>query len=55
MATFFKNTKTGEFLISAGHVEAPEGYEVVEPNTVDAAVEKHVPLWSSSAMVTSFM
>ena len=44
MATFFKNTKTGEFLISAGHVEAPEGYEVVEPNTVDAAVEKHVPV-----------
>lgn len=44
MATFFKNKETGKFLISPEAVEAPEGYEVVEANTVDAAVEKHVPV-----------
>lgn len=45
MATFLKNTKTGAFLVStANGVEAPEGFEVVEANSVDAAVEKHVPV-----------
>lgn len=44
MATFLKNKDTGSFLISVDDVQAPEGYEVVEANTVDAAVEKHVPV-----------
>lgn len=44
MATFLKNTETGKFLVSADEVEAPEGYEVVTANSVDAAVEKHVPV-----------
>lgn len=44
MSVFLKNTETGSFLISAEDVEAPQGYEAVEANTVDAAVEKHVPV-----------
>lgn len=44
MATFYKNAKTGQFLFSQDAVETPAGYEAVEPNIVDAAVEKHVPV-----------
>ena len=42
MATFFKNQK-GEFLASASTVDAPEGFEALKANSVDAAQEKHVP------------
>ncbi|QWT17264.1 iron-binding protein [Collinsella sp. zg1085] len=43
MATFLKNTETGEVLISAAEVVAPAGYEVLEAGTSDGATEKHVP------------
>ena len=42
MATFFKN-QAGEFLASASTVDAPEGFEALKANSVDAAQEKHVP------------
>lgn len=44
MATFFKNTETGKFIVSIdSDVAAPEGYVAVEANSTDAATEKHVP------------
>lgn len=44
MATFFRNTETGKFIVSVDDgVEAPEGYVAVEANSTDAATEKHVP------------
>lgn len=44
MTTFFKNTETGAFVFAPTAIDAPAGYELVEANTVDAAVEKHVPV-----------
>ena len=45
MALFFKNDETGKFLAAVDQdMEAPEGYSVVEANSVDAAREKHVPV-----------
>lgn len=43
MTTFFKNADTGAFIFAPASVDVPAGYEAVEANTVDAAVEKHVP------------
>lgn len=44
MAVFFKD-KDGSFLVSPKDgIAAPAGYEAVEANSVDAAVEKHVPV-----------
>ena len=44
MALFFKNLDNGSFVTSmSNEASAPEGYELVEANAVDAAVEKHVP------------
>lgn len=44
MTTFFKNSDD-KFLVSLdADVTAPEGYEQVEAGSVDAAVEKHVPV-----------
>lgn len=45
MALFFKNDETGKFLAALdSDMTAPEGYSIVEANTEDAAVEKHVPV-----------
>lgn len=45
MALFFKNDETGAFLAALDpDTPAPAGYHVVEANTEDAAVEKHVPV-----------
>lgn len=41
MATFYKNDDT--FLAGISGGAAPAGFEALEPNTVDAATEKHVP------------
>lgn len=43
MAAFFKDAKGNFFTAVDATTAAPEGFEVVEPNTVDAATEKHVP------------
>ena len=44
MAQFFKCIADGSFLTSLSNDSAaPAGYELVEANSVDAAVEKHVP------------
>lgn len=44
MATFFKS-EDGKFLASlSSDVTAPEGYVALEAGSVDAAVEKHVPV-----------
>lgn len=54
MATFFKNDETGKFLAAVdADMFAPAGYTEVAANSVDAAVEKHVPASSSSARATS--
>lgn len=42
MATFYTDGNGG-FLASLNGVAAPEGFTALEPNTVDAATEKHVP------------
>ena len=42
MATFYTDGDGG-FLASLNGVAAPEGFTALEPNTVDAATEKHVP------------
>ena len=42
MATFYKDAD-GNFLASVSGSPAPAGFEALEPNTVDAATEKHVP------------
>lgn len=42
MATFYTDGDGG-FLASLNGVAAPEGFTTLEPNTVDAATEKHVP------------
>ena len=42
MATFYKDDN-GNFLASGKGEAAPEGFVALEPNTEDAAVEKHVP------------
>ena len=42
MATFYKD-ENGNFLTSVAGEPAPEGFTALEPNTVDAATEKHVP------------
>ena len=45
MATFFKNDETGKFLAAVdADMFAPAGYTEVAANSVDAAVEKHVPV-----------
>ena len=41
MATFYKNDDT--FLAGISGDAAPAGFEALDPNTVDAATEKHVP------------
>lgn len=42
MATFYKDD-SGNFLASVKGEAVPEGFVAFEPNTEDAAVEKHVP------------
>ena len=42
MATFYTDGN-GAFLADVKGGKAPEGFKALEPNTVDAAVEKHVP------------
>ena len=42
MATFYKDAD-GNFLASVSGSPATAGFEALEPNTVDAATEKHVP------------
>ena len=45
MALFFKNDETGKFIATIDRdMEAPAGYTAVAANSVDAAVEKHVPV-----------
>ena len=45
MATFFKAQNSNDFLATAANdVAAPEGYEALTANSVDAATEKHVPV-----------
>lgn len=41
MTTFYKNDDT--FLAGISGDAAPAGFEALDPNTVDAATEKHVP------------
>ncbi len=43
MAVFFKDANGTFFTAVAPGAGAPDGFEIVEPGTVDAAVEKHVP------------
>lgn len=44
MAKFFKADDNGSFVLAlSDNVSAPSGYSVVDANSVDAAVEKHVP------------
>lgn len=44
MATFFKSDATNAFLATQYEdILAPEGYTALVPDSVDAAVEKHVP------------
>ena len=42
MATFYKD-ENGNFLANIKGEAVPEGFTALEPNTVDAATEKHVP------------
>lgn len=42
MATFYKD-ENGNFLANIKGEAVPEGFAALEPNTVDAATEKHVP------------
>lgn len=45
MAQFYKSVDSNTFIASiSSDVVAPEGYALVEANSVDAAVEKHVPV-----------
>ena len=53
MAVFFKDANGNFFTSVKAGVGAPEGFEPVEANSVDAAQEKHVPRSSSSATATS--
>lgn len=43
MAVFFKDAQGTFFTAVKPGAAVPEGFEVVEANSVDAAVEKHVP------------
>lgn len=44
MAKFYKADDTGAFVLAlSDDAAAPSGYSLVEANSVDAAVEKHVP------------
>ncbi len=42
--TFYQKKESGEILIGSGAAPAPEGFAVLQPNTTDAAGEKHVPV-----------
>ena len=44
MATFFKSADNKYLAAVDQDMTAPEGYVLVEPNTTDAATEKHVPV-----------
>lgn len=44
MATFFQDSDKHVLVASAPDAPAPEGYTALEPNTTDAAQEKHVPV-----------
>ena len=45
MAQFFKADDTSNFVIAiTDNAVVPTGYSLVEANSVDAAVEKHVPV-----------
>ena len=43
MAVFFKDANGNFFTAVKAGVGAPDGFEPVEANSVDAAKEKHVP------------
>lgn len=43
MAEFFKDAKGNFFAAVTPQAPVPDGFEAIEPNTVDAATEKHVP------------
>ena len=44
MATFFKDSTGKLFVGLSADAAAPEGFEALEANSVDAAQEKHVPV-----------
>ena len=43
MAVFFKDADGHLFTSVSPEAQVPEGFEAIEPNTQDAAQEKHVP------------
>ena len=44
MAVFYQDAEKHLIIATAADAPAPEGYTALEPNTTDAAQEKHVPV-----------